>query len=127
MYFNYETNKQCMICWDYSNKNNVIRQMQNFSYTNIDCKCNPTLHYTCLETWIDKTSSCPICRKKIMCNKLQLTKNNNKYFTFFCDLITCTFCVSNIIIITNLFIIIMVYVVYYTGPEYFEEIEFENE
>ena len=61
----FEENNQCLICLLPSNKKDVIKKMNEFLNINIKCNCNPNLHYNCLEKWIDKTHSCPICRKYV--------------------------------------------------------------
>ena len=71
----FEENNQCLICLLPSNKKDVIKKMNEFLNINIKCNCNPNLHYNCLEKWIDKTHSCPICRKIVSYN-LNIT---NKY------------------------------------------------
>ena len=71
----FEENNQCLICLLPSNKKDVIKKMNEFLNINIKCNCNPNLHYKCLEKWIDKTHSCPSCRKIVSYN-LNIT---NKY------------------------------------------------
>ena len=60
-----QTNKLCLICWLPSNKNETIQNMKTISHIVVICDCNPIFHKKCLDIWINKTSSCPICRKKI--------------------------------------------------------------
>ena len=60
-----QTNKLCLICWLPSNKNETIQNMKTISHIVVICDCNPIFHKNCLNIWINKTSSCPICRKKI--------------------------------------------------------------
>lgn len=60
-----QTNKLCLICWLPSNKNETIQNMKTISHIVVICDCNPIFHKNCLDIWINKTSSCPICRKKI--------------------------------------------------------------
>ena len=55
----------CLICWQSSEKNNIIKKLSHFSDVSISCKCNPYIHQLCLINWISKYNSCPICRTKI--------------------------------------------------------------
>ena len=55
----------CLICWQPSEKNNIIKKISDFSDVSISCKCNPYIHQLCLRNWISKYNSCPICRTKI--------------------------------------------------------------
>jgi hypothetical protein len=71
------TNKQCLICWVYSIDNNPIQTMQSISNIVTICKCNPLFHYKCIKDWVNRTSSCPICRKKITFNSTTITNNNS--------------------------------------------------
>lgn len=71
------TNKQCLICWVYSIDNNPILKMQSISGIITICKCNPLFHYNCIKDWVNRTSSCPICRKKITFNSTTITNNNS--------------------------------------------------
>ena len=45
--------------------NNTVQNMKTISHIVVICDCNPIFHKKCLDIWINKTSSCPICRKKI--------------------------------------------------------------
>ena len=55
----------CLICWQSTEKNNIIKKLSHFSDVSISCKCNPYIHQLCLINWISKYNSCPICRTKI--------------------------------------------------------------
>jgi|APGre2960657423_1045063.scaffolds.fasta_scaffold17079_2 hypothetical protein len=81
----YNGDIQCLICLSESKKNDVIKKMKDFSDLYIICDCNPTFHYTCLEVWIDRTSSCPICRKKIIIKIPNNNINTITHFIFYCD------------------------------------------
>lgn len=76
---NYLINNQkdtCLICWMPTEENNEVKKLSNFSHINIICNCQPKIHYLCLNSWIHKNSSCPICRKKIFIKSLNLKKTN---------------------------------------------------
>jgi hypothetical protein len=55
----------CLICWQSTEKHNIIKKLSHFSDVSISCKCNPYIHQLCLINWISKHNSCPICRTKI--------------------------------------------------------------
>lgn len=55
----------CLICWQPTEKNNIIKKISDFSDVSICCKCNPLIHQLCFTNWIRKNNSCPICRIKI--------------------------------------------------------------
>ena len=55
----------CLICWQSTENNNIIKKLSDFSYVSISCKCNPYIHQKCFIIWISKNDSCPICRTKI--------------------------------------------------------------
>lgn len=67
----------CLICWTHSEKNNQIKLLSDFSHINVICKCKPKIHKTCLDIWINKNRSCPICRRKI---NVRLLKSENSLF-----------------------------------------------
>lgn len=55
----------CLICWTPTKPDNHLKKLSDFSHINVFCNCQPKIHYLCLNNWITKNSSCPICRKKI--------------------------------------------------------------
>ena len=55
----------CLICWQPSEKNNIIKKISDFSDVSISCKCSPYIHQLCFVNWVSKNNSCPICRTKI--------------------------------------------------------------
>jgi hypothetical protein len=72
---NYEID--CFICFMPYEQNNPIKMLSDFSHIIQKCKCNAKIHLTCLNNWIQKTQSCPICRTK--CTSLQQS-NLRKYY-----------------------------------------------
>lgn len=74
-YTNNNDNDLCLICWLPKEKNNDIKLLTDFSNIKVNCECNPKIHYLCLNDWITKTKSCPICRKEI---KFVIVSSNNK-------------------------------------------------
>jgi hypothetical protein len=121
-----ETNKQCLICWLPSNENNVIKKIKDFSDICSACNCNPPFHYNCLEDWINRTSSCPICRTKITINK-QISPNNYikaiTYFVFCFNLSVSMLRVATVISMINLFLLCTYncYFIFCIKQEYFYE------
>lgn len=58
-------NDLCLICWLPKEKNNCVKLLTDFSNIQPSCYCKPKIHSLCLNDWIAKTKSCPICRKQI--------------------------------------------------------------
>ena len=96
----------CFICFMPSEKNNQIKMLSEFSHIIQKCKCNSKIHLQCLNNWINKRQSCPICRTK--CLRLPDTNlqetNLQKYYII---------CIINIslfiILIFNLCLIIFIF------------------
>jgi hypothetical protein len=55
----------CLICWLPAEEKNQIKILSEFSHIKPKCKCKPKLHSECINEWIIKTPSCPICRTKM--------------------------------------------------------------
>jgi hypothetical protein len=55
----------CLICWQPTEKNNIIKKLSDCSDVSVSCKCNPYIHQLCFRDWISKNNSCPICRAQI--------------------------------------------------------------
>ena len=108
----YNGDIQCLICLSESKKNDVIKKMKEFSNLYIICDCNPTFHYTCLENWVERTSSCPICRKKIRINKhnndinqvVNPIINPIAHFIFYCDFNIFMLRIITIVLTINIFL-----------------------
>ena len=48
-----------LICFDiFSDKNNGFVRLTG-------CNCNTVYHYVCLDTWLKRSSTCPMCRKEV--------------------------------------------------------------
>ena len=74
----------CLICWMPSETNNSITILSEFSHIITLCKCKSKFHSDCLNIWIAKSHSCPICRKKIRIKKDN--KERKKYIGINADL-----------------------------------------
>jgi hypothetical protein len=57
--------KLCLICWLPEEEKNEINLLSNFSHIKPNCKCKPNIHLQCLNEWITKSPTCPICRTKM--------------------------------------------------------------
>lgn len=66
----------CVICWMPSTKYNKINILSDFSHITTKCNCKPKIHYLCLNNWINRTSSCPICRTPIINHLIYSFKQN---------------------------------------------------
>ena len=121
-----DTNKQCLICWLPSSEKDVIKKIKDISDICSVCNCNPPFHYSCLEYWINRTSSCPICRKKIIINK-QFSSNNYlkaiTYFVFCFNLYVSRLRVATVFSMINLFLLCSYncYFIFYIKHEYFDD------
>ena len=106
IYEEYLTKQSCLICLTPPNKDNPIQKIKDLTYIVSICKCNPELHISCLTEWINQTSSCPICRTKII---IQQEQQPNKYkkvfavFLIFFNFATSIFRVTTLISTINLF------------------------
>lgn len=118
---NYLINNQkdtCLICWMPTDENNELKKLSNFLHINIICDCQPKIHYLCLNIWISKNSSCPICRKKISIKTLNLKNSTmfekiyyygKEYHFYFCKTICfITFSYLITMLLYNIYISIMV-------------------
>jgi len=116
-----QTNKLCLICWFPSNKNETIQNMKTISHIVVICDCNPIFHKKCLDIWINKTSSCPICRKKItITSEIIITETTiNKhidiltYAIFIYNIATNTLRFATCITIIHLFLQCFYIIVYF--------------
>jgi hypothetical protein len=70
-------NYECFICFMPYEQNNPIKMLSEFSHIIQKCKCNSRIHLLCLNNWIQKKQSCPICRTK--CIYLE-NPNLQKYY-----------------------------------------------
>lgn len=70
---NKDNEEICLICWMPSETNNDIKCLSDYSYIIKICDCKPKIHSSCLNNWIQKNPSCPICRKQIT---IQICYNN---------------------------------------------------
>ena len=123
-----QTNKLCLICWFPSNKNETIQNMKTISHIVVICDCNPIFHKKCLDIWINKTSSCPICRKKItITSEIIITETTiNKhidiltYAIFIYNIATNTLRFATCITIIHLFLQCF-YIIVYFRQQRFDE------
>lgn len=67
-----EKYNDCFICFEYKNnfenKPTTLRKQQLY-FSN--CNCDAAVHSNCLQIWLDKNKSCPICRNST------IVENNN--------------------------------------------------
>lgn len=83
-----EQDEICIICWLPSDDNNKIQLLTDFKQITQLCKCHPNLHKFCLEKWIRKSSSCPVCRTKLTIN-LSFNENKSIFIIYY------VFCIEN--------------------------------
>ena len=59
--------KECFICLELVNINEIkVNKLNNKDIFIKDCLCDGVVHKECLQKWIYKNKSCPICRKGII-------------------------------------------------------------
>ena len=71
----------CLICWLPEEEQNEIKLLSDFSHIKLNCKCKPKLHSTCINDWINKSTTCPICRTKL--NIIIFTTNHENIISNF--------------------------------------------
>jgi hypothetical protein len=97
----------CLICWLPTETDNVIKRLSDFAHINITCKCKPMIHQLCINDWISKNPSCPICRTPIF-------YSNQNYLTYYHKFIKYNTYLIKIIFYMNLlyFIYVFLYNIY---------------
>jgi hypothetical protein len=75
---NINQEKFCIICWSKGETNDQLYFIKDFNKYIVSCNCNVLMHFNCLHEWIEKTNSCPICRKDI-----NLQDKNDVFFIQF--------------------------------------------
>ena len=124
-YIDNDENDVCIICWLPSDETNKIIKLDYFTTVTPTCKCKPKIHAICFNDWIQRSQSCPICRKNIIIHIQYF--NNNSVQTFTCFFFIFNFATrlmrfATIISMFNLAIICFynLYIMYYIQNEYFE-------
>lgn len=115
----------CLICWLPGEQQNQIKLLSEFSHIKPKCKCKPKLHPHCINEWIMKTPSCPICRTKM--NIIIFTPDNTNVFIN-CYIVCVSYTVNFLRILCyasfiNLFCLIFYnfYYMYNTTNNYYED------
>ena len=75
----------CLICWESSDRKNIIYKFKTMIPFHVACECNGNYHFDCIGTWIKTNNSCPICRIRITkTNRIVFPKNipNNCLFLY---------------------------------------------
>jgi len=101
--YNYEV--ECFICFMPYEQNNPIKMLSEFSHISLKCKCNTNIHLLCLNNWIYKTHSCPICRTT--CISLQEINLRKSYLTSIINIYVFIILIFNLYLCSNLFIYIL--------------------
>jgi hypothetical protein len=101
----------CFICFMPYEPNNPIKMLSEFSHIIQKCKCNTNIHLLCLNNWIQKTQSCPICRTKFIqtkqsksINYIVCIINIYVFIILFYNLFICIFIFKHILFNIYLFI-----------------------
>ena len=98
-------NDECFICFMPYEQNNPIKMLSEFSHISLKCKCNTNIHLLCLNNWIYKTHSCPICRTT--CISLQEINLIKSYLTSIINIYVFIILIFNLYLCSNLFIYIL--------------------
>lgn len=86
--FKNNEDKSCIICWMNNQPNDPIQLLSDCYYIQTTCKCNPHIHFSCLNEWASRHMSCPICRTKLHINE---TNKFISYYSYFEYFINCLF------------------------------------
>lgn len=114
----------CIICWMPEEKNNRLKNLSDFSHIITTCKCHPQIHTLCLNNWINKNKSCPICRTKLTINIFKT--NDNIIVNFYVNFIGCavrTLKILSYASFVNLMCLLVynVYNIYFMTNKYYED------
>lgn len=108
---------ECFIC--YENNSDKIIKLNNHCFYLKTCKCEGYIHKICLDTWLDTTNKCPICRNQIYKNTdVELNINHYNYFLFFIYFLWKKYYVN----IIRFFLVIFFF--YYTSEYYLYMIKY---
>jgi hypothetical protein len=121
----FNENDVCIICWLPSDEKNKIIKLNYITTITTPCKCKPKIHELCFNDWIERSQSCPICRKNIIIHIQYFTNNSVQTFTCFFlifNFATRLMRLATIISMLNIVIICSynLYMMYYIQTEYFE-------
>jgi hypothetical protein len=90
-------NNECIICLESSNSSTIIIKLTNAILITNDeintfkknCKCESNIHQICLDEWVKKNNSCPICRTKFDAIIGRNIKEEYNFFYFCLMFSTC--------------------------------------
>jgi hypothetical protein len=77
---NVSQEKLCIICWLKNESNDQLYFIKDFDKYIVSCNCNVLMHSNCLNEWIQKTNSCPICRKDIYYYDIYFLDKDSDFF-----------------------------------------------
>lgn len=110
------SNKECIICWLPSSKDNPVKCMKNYPFYISNCKCNAFFHDSCLEKWFNTQSSCPICRSNISIQHIQNSEYCIEITAYFIILVNNTFYIFKMLSFfstINLFFILFYNIIFF--------------
>lgn len=123
--------KICLICWLPNKNKDIVKNMKDFPYILTTCDCNALFHNNCFKEWINKSNSCPICRKSITINYLynyNISQNIKLvlFYFFFFNYINCFLQIIQMISLINLFLfyLYIIYLIFLFGKNFEYEIYF---
>ena len=69
----HENSPECSICYEKINKTNIY-----------ESKCNHSFHVNCIEKWLERYNTCPLCREDLPHKKYKVSISDDpllKQFT----------------------------------------------
>ncbi len=115
----------CLICWVPGDKKNEVKLLTDFSHIKPKCKCKPKIHTICINEWIKKSPTCPICRTN-MNIIIFTTDGQNIFINCYIKCISYTICLLRILCYAsflNLFLLIFynTYFIYFMANSYHQD------
>jgi hypothetical protein len=115
----------CLICWLPGDTKNEVKLLTDFSHIKPKCKCKPKIHTLCINEWIKKSPTCPICRTN-MNIIIFTTDGQNIFINCYINCISYTICLLRILCYAsflNLFLIIFynTYFIYFMVNSYHQD------
>lgn len=87
---NKNNSEECIICLENSSILNEVHCLQLTNIIHITCQCNVFIHDKCLEKWVNKYNSCPICRTPYNILNISFSGPTENIFRF-CNTLLCEY------------------------------------
>ena len=73
-----EHDDTCLICWD---SDSMVVHFHSIYNKCRMCSCTGYFHIPCIETWVRKNKTCPICRTRFYHDE-SINRNNNTVYSY---------------------------------------------